>query len=34
VAARWGLHDPSYFGKLFKAEYGVSPQEFREQHVE
>ncbi|MFI0447365.1 helix-turn-helix domain-containing protein [Actinomadura sp. 6N118] len=29
VAARWGVHDPSHFGKLFKAEYGLSPREFR-----
>lgn len=30
VAARWGIHDPSYFGKRFKAEFGVSPREFRD----
>jgi AraC-like DNA-binding protein len=29
VAARWGVPDPSHFTKLFKAEFGVSPREFR-----
>jgi AraC-like DNA-binding protein len=30
VAARWGIHDPSHFGKLFKTEFGVSPRDFRD----
>ncbi|MGP4047737.1 helix-turn-helix domain-containing protein [Streptomyces sp. 2A115] len=29
VAARWGITDPSYFGGVFKAAFGVSPREFR-----
>ncbi|MGW0820096.1 helix-turn-helix domain-containing protein [Streptomyces sp. NPDC002845] len=29
VAARWGIHDPSYFGRIFKAEYGIAPRDFR-----
>lgn len=29
VAARWGMHDASHFGKVFRAAYGVSPSEFR-----
>lgn len=30
VAARWGIRGPSHFSKLFKAEFGVSPREFRD----
>lgn len=30
VAAQWGLAEASHFGKLFRAEFGVSPREFRE----
>ena len=29
VAQRWGFPDASYFSKVFKARYGVSPREFR-----
>jgi AraC-like DNA-binding protein len=29
VAARWGLHDPAHFSRLFKATYGLSPREYR-----
>lgn len=31
IAARWGLTNPSHFSKLFRTEFGVSPQEFRRQ---
>lgn len=31
IAARWGLIDPSYFSRLFKAAYGSTPREFRAQ---
>lgn len=29
VAARWGLPDPSHFSRLFRAEFAMSPREFR-----
>jgi AraC-like DNA-binding protein len=29
IAARWGFPDPRYFGRRFKAAYGVTPSEFR-----
>jgi AraC-like DNA-binding protein len=29
VAGRWGIQGPSYLSKVFKAEFGVSPSEFR-----
>lgn len=29
VAARWGLHNPAHFSRLFKAAYGLSPKEYR-----
>jgi AraC-like DNA-binding protein len=28
VAHRWGFQDPSYFARLFRREYGVSPSSF------
>ncbi|WAM19274.1 helix-turn-helix domain-containing protein [Rhodococcus sp. JS3073] len=31
IAAQWGLLDSSYFSKLFKTTYGMSPREFRSQ---
>lgn len=34
VAARWGLHDPSHFGKVFRAEYGQPPTAYRRQALE
>lgn len=30
VAQRWGFRDPSSFGRLFRAAYGLSPREWRE----
>ncbi|KRV50541.1 hypothetical protein AQ490_15840 [Wenjunlia vitaminophila] len=32
IAARWGLTDPAHFSRLFRAAYGVSPQDYRHQH--
>lgn len=29
IAARWGLVDSSYFSRIFKATFGVSPREYR-----
>lgn len=29
VAAQWGIAEASHFSKLFRAEFGVSPREFR-----
>lgn len=29
VAARWGLHDPAHFSRLFKRAYGVTPSQYR-----
>lgn len=29
IGARWGFVDPSYFGRAFKAAYGVTPQQWR-----
>lgn len=31
IAARWGLMNASHFSKLFRTEFGISPQEFRRQ---
>jgi AraC-like DNA-binding protein len=31
VAARWGIRNPSHLSKLFRAEYGLSPGQFRQQ---
>jgi AraC-like DNA-binding protein len=30
IAAQWGLAEASHFSKLFRAEFGVSPREFRQ----
>jgi AraC-like DNA-binding protein len=29
IGSRWGLVDPSHFGRLFKATYGMTPNEWR-----
>lgn len=29
IAAKWGLTDPGYFSRLFKATYGLSPTDYR-----
>ncbi|MEU5261475.1 helix-turn-helix domain-containing protein [Amycolatopsis sp. NPDC021455] len=29
LAAEWGIAEASHFSKLFRAEFGVSPREFR-----
>lgn len=30
IAAQWGIGEASHFSKLFRAEFGVSPREFRQ----
>ena len=30
LAAQWGFAEASHFSKLFRAEFGMSPREFRE----
>ena len=30
VTAQWGLAEASHFGELFRAEFAVSPRDFRE----
>lgn len=32
VAATWGFTEPAHFSRLFRAAYGVSAQEYRQQH--
>lgn len=29
IALQWGLADPAYFSRLFKATYGITPREYR-----
>ncbi len=29
IGSRWGFVDPSHFGRLFKASYGMTPNEWR-----
>ena len=31
IAARWGLTRPAHFSRIFKAAYGLSPSEYRQQ---
>jgi AraC-like DNA-binding protein len=31
IAARWGIPNPSHFSKLFRAEFGMSPRELRQE---
>jgi AraC-like DNA-binding protein len=31
IAAQWGIQNPSHFSKLFRAEFGMSPSEFRQE---
>ncbi|MCB0676490.1 MAG: response regulator [Saprospiraceae bacterium] len=33
VAFDTGFNDPSYFGRIFKKEFGLTPMEWREQHL-
>lgn len=30
IAHRWGFRDPSYFAKMFRREFGVSPRKYAE----
>ncbi|WP_351233822.1 helix-turn-helix domain-containing protein [Streptomyces sp. NPDC002133] len=32
VAARWGFTDPAHFSRAFRAAYGHSPKDYRQQH--
>ncbi|MFC7401315.1 helix-turn-helix domain-containing protein [Citricoccus sp. GCM10030269] len=33
IGARWGLADPAHFSRLFRAEFGQSPAQYRRQHL-
>jgi len=33
IGARWGLPDPAHFSRLFRAEYGQSPVQYRRDHL-
>ncbi|GGV01567.1 AraC family transcriptional regulator [Actinomadura cremea] len=32
IAARWGFASPAHFSQAFRAAYGLSPRQFRQQH--
>jgi AraC-like DNA-binding protein len=32
LTARWGLPDAAYFSRAFRAEFGISPREYRLAH--
>jgi AraC-like DNA-binding protein len=29
IAARWGITNPAHFSRLFRAQFGLSPSEYR-----
>ncbi|MDI3330181.1 MAG: helix-turn-helix domain-containing protein [Micrococcus sp.] len=33
IGARWGLADPAHFSRLFRAEFGRSPAQYRREHL-
>ncbi len=33
IAITWGIHDASYFSRLFKQRYGMTPTEYRFEHT-
>lgn len=33
IAITWGIHDASYFSRLFKQQYGMTPTEYRFEHT-
>jgi AraC-like DNA-binding protein len=34
VGARWGFIDPTHFGRVFKAEFGVTPSDYRRMYTD
>jgi AraC-like DNA-binding protein len=34
IARQWGFVDPSNFGRLFRAEYGMTPRQWRDQAMQ
>ncbi|QES47002.1 AraC family transcriptional regulator [Streptomyces venezuelae] len=34
VAARWGFTDPAHFSRAFRTAYGMTPTDYRHQHVQ
>ncbi|WP_230984376.1 helix-turn-helix domain-containing protein [Microbispora oryzae] len=34
IAAHWGITDPAHFSRIFRAAYGVSPNEYRRQALQ
>ncbi|MQY04542.1 AraC-like ligand-binding domain-containing protein [Actinomadura macrotermitis] len=32
IGAKWGLTDPTYFGRVFREAYGMSPARYRQHH--